>query len=383
MALTYYRPYISGLTIYAERLARALIRRGHAVTILTMRHDPSLPLDEVVDGARVVRAPVLARIGKGLVSPAFTVRAMVLLRDADLAHLHLPQIDSAAIALLARALRVPVVVTYHCDIRLPRGALNKAAETALHGLDRVAGSLAARLVTNTHDYADHSPYLQRFRDKLAVIAPPVELSPIGATVAQRFREQRLPPGKTPIIAMVARLSAEKGVDVLVDAVPELLAAHPDACIVLAGPYRDVPGESAYFERLRPRIDALIAAGQWLCLGVLDDQEIAALYACIDLLVVPSINSTESFGLVQIEAMANGVPVVASDLPGIRQAVVTTGMGQLFPAGDAKALARAACEVLARRAGRRDLRPDLAAEYSPLRAAERYEALFRAVIALRS
>ena len=68
-ALTYYRPYISGLTIYAERLARALVQRGHAVTVLTMRHDDALPPDEVVDGVRIVRAPVLARLGKGLLAP--------------------------------------------------------------------------------------------------------------------------------------------------------------------------------------------------------------------------------------------------------------------------------------------------------------------------
>lgn len=381
-ALTYYRPYISGLTIYAERLARALVRRGHEVTVLTMRHDRSLPPDEVVDGVRIVRAPVLARLSKGFVSPAFTIRAAALLRKADLAHLHLPQFDAAGVALLARTLRVPIVVTYQCDVRLPRGALNRTAETALHFLDRIAGALADRVVTNTQDYSDHSPYLRRFREKLVIIAPPVELLPVGATVVQRFREQRLPQGKAPIIAMVARLSAEKGVEVLLDAFPRILASHPDACIVFAGPYRNVPGEGACFERLRPRIDALVAAGRWHFLDVLDDEGIAAFYASIDLLVVPSINSTESFGLVQIEAMLHGVPAVASDLPGVRHAVMTTGLGEIVPAGDADALARAVCGVLARFAGRRDPRPDLAAEYDPLRAAERYETLFRSVLAAR-
>ncbi len=381
-ALTYYRPYISGLTIYAERLARALARRGHEVTVVTMRHERSLPAEETIDGVRVVRAPVLARLGKGLVSPAFTIRAAALLRTADLVHLHLPQFDAAAIALRARALRVPIVVTYQCDIRLPRGALNNAAEAALHVMDRVAGSLADRVVTNTQDYSDQSPYLRRFRDKLAIIAPPIALSPVDAASTRRFREQRLPSGKAPLIAMVARLSAEKGIDVLLDAYPRILASHPELCIVFAGPYRNVPGEGAYFQRLRPRIDALVAAGRWRFLDVLDDEGIAAFYASIDLLVVPSINSTESFGLVQIEAMMHGVPVVASDLPGVRHAVLTTGLGEVVPAGDADALARAVCDVLQRFAGPRASRPDLAAEYHPLRAAERYEALFRSVIAAR-
>lgn len=381
-ALTYYRPYISGLTIYAERLARALARRGHAVTVLTMRHDRSLPPDERIDGVRVVRAPVLARLSKGLVSPAYTARAATLLRQADLVHLHLPQFDAAAVALLARARRVPTVVTYQCDLRLPRGVLNGTAAAALHLLEGVAGSLADRVVTNTQDYSDHSPYLKRFRDKVVIIPPPIELAPVATTVVQRFRAQRLPPGRTPLIAMVARLSAEKGIEVLLDALPRIIASHPDACIVFAGPYRDVPGEGAYFRRLRPRIDALVGSGRWHFLDVLDDEEIAALYASIDLLVVPSVNSTESFALVQVEAMMHGVPAVASDLPGLRHAVLTTGLGALFPAGDANALALAACEVLLRFRGRRDPRPDLAAQYDPQRAAERYEALFRSLVEAR-
>ena len=382
-ALTYYRPYISGLTIYAERLARALVQRGHAVTVLAMRHDPALPADEDVDGVHIVRAPILARLGKGLVAPLFTARAATLLRSADLLHLHLPQFDAAGVALLGYLRRVPIVVTYQCDLRLPQGAFNRTVETTLRVLDRIAGSLADRVVTNTQDYSDHSPYLRRFGAKLEIIPPPIELASVDAAQVQRFRALHLPHGKGPIIAMVARLSAEKGVEVLLDALPPILAAHPGTCVVFAGPYRSVPGEGAYFERLRPRIDALAAAGRWRFLDVLDDQAIAALYASIDVLVVPSVNSTESFGLVQVEAMTRGVPCVASDLPGIRHAVRTTGLGTLFPAGDAAALARAVGEVLQRRAGGDAGRPDIAACYDPSRAAERYEALFRSLLAARS
>ena len=375
-ALTYYRPHTSGLTIYAERLARALVQRGHEVTILAMRHDRSLPAESVDDGVRVVRAPVLARISKGALAPAFLLAGARLTREADAVHLHLPQFDAAGIALLGRLRRLPVVVTYHCDLRLPSGALNRMAEAAVHALDNLAGCLAHRVVTYTQDYGDNSRYLRRFRRKLAVVPPPVVLPPADAAAVARFRAERLPPGKGPVIAMAARMAAEKGVEVLLDAFPRILAAHPDACIVFAGQYRDVLGEGAYFARLQPRIDALARDDRWRFLGVLDMAEMAAFYACVDLLAVPSLNSTESFGLVQIEAMINGVPAVASDLPGVRHAVRSTGMGGVFPVGDAQALALAALAALDSRGGRRVPRPDLAAEYDPLRAAQRYEALFR-------
>ena len=60
--LTYYRPHTSGLTIYAERLVNAFVRRGHQVTVLTTQYDKSLPREEIMDGGRVLRVPVAARV---------------------------------------------------------------------------------------------------------------------------------------------------------------------------------------------------------------------------------------------------------------------------------------------------------------------------------
>ena len=71
VAITYYRPHMSGLTIYAERLAKSLVNRGHTVTILTSRFSPDLPVYEEMDGVKIVRAPVLVRISKGVVMPSF------------------------------------------------------------------------------------------------------------------------------------------------------------------------------------------------------------------------------------------------------------------------------------------------------------------------
>ena len=71
MVLTYYHPHWTGLTAYAKRLAEGLVRRGHAVTVLTSRHLPSLPQEEFLEGVRVVRLPVAGRISRGVVMPSF------------------------------------------------------------------------------------------------------------------------------------------------------------------------------------------------------------------------------------------------------------------------------------------------------------------------
>src|SRR3972149_2289988 len=83
IALTYYRPHTSGLTIYVERLARALADRGHTVTVLTSRYDQSLPREEHLHGVNVIRAPVAFRVSKGVIMPTIGLIATKLVRGPD------------------------------------------------------------------------------------------------------------------------------------------------------------------------------------------------------------------------------------------------------------------------------------------------------------
>ena len=182
-------------------------------------------------------------------------------------------------------------------------------------------------------------------EKTETILPPVELPPVSAESVRLFGERWNPQRRHPVIGMATRLAAEKGVEVLLDALPAILERHPRALVLFAGQHRDVLGEQAYLERLEDALRSHQEAGRWVFVGVLSPEQMAAFYPNLDLLVVPSLNSTESFGLVQIEAMLNGVPVVASDLPGVRQPVAMTGMGRIAAIGDPDSLAKGMLEVL--------------------------------------
>ena len=132
---------------------------------------------------------------------------------------------------------------------------------------------------------------------------------------------------------------------LLDALPIILKKYPNAQVLYAGQYQYVMGEQAYFDRLVPRIREYEISGHWTFLGNLDPQEMAAFYPNLDVLTLPSLNSTEAFGLVQIEAMMNGVPCVPSALPGVRQPVRMHGMGRVARIGDSADLAECILEVL--------------------------------------
>jgi glycosyltransferase involved in cell wall biosynthesis len=375
IALTYFRPHVSGLTIYAERLSRALVRRGHTVTVLTSRFDRHLPARETVDGVEIIRPRVWYRISKGVIMPGIGYWATRLALTHDVLSIHLPQFDAPGIALRGRLLRKPTVLTYHSDLSLPPTLFNRVANQVVHAANHAAACLADRIVAYTRDFAENSPFLSRYLEKVCVIPPPVEVGRASAEDVRAFRARHHLQGRK-VIGMAARLAAEKGVEYLLEAAPTILEKHPGTRFLFAGQCENVLGEEAYERKIAPLLAAL--GDRWTFLGVLPPDAMAAFFKSCDVTVLPSINSTETFGLVQIESMICGTPVVAAGLPGVREPVRITGMGRVVPPRDPVRLARAVLEVLGNRS--RFIRPSrkISGMFSPDATAAKYESLFEEI-----
>ncbi len=377
--LTYYRPHTSGLTIYVERLAKSLIKLGHQVTVLTSQYSDDLPREEIQDGVRIVRAPVLFRLSKGVIMPTFGWLAWKLVREHDVLHLHLPQFDAAGVALRGRLLKKPTIITYHCDLKLPKSPLNLIINGVVNFMNYLAGLLADRIGAYTEDFAAHSQYLQRFSDKVRVILPPVSMPEATNNQVKSFQEIHNPAGRSPVIGMATRFASEKGVEILLNALPKVMEIYPDTAVLYAGQYQDVLGEGAYFNRLLPRIKSYQEAGKWKFLGVLNPEEMSLFYKCLDVLVVPSLNSTETFGLVQIEAMIQGTPTVASNLPGVRVPPKLTGMGEVVPIGDSGALADSMIRIFSTPNNYQGSPKEIEKQFSPIVNAEAYLNIYQSLL----
>ncbi|MFN2159653.1 MAG: glycosyltransferase family 4 protein [Anaerolineales bacterium] len=343
IALTYYRPHYSGLTIYAEREARALARRGHQVTVLTSRYSKDLAHHEYKDGVEIVRLNVLFRVSKGVIMPSMPLQAWKLISNSDIVHLHIPQLDAALIALESKFQKKPLILTYHCDLNLPSGLIHQIANKVSNWANIVTASLADRIVVNTRDYAENSRFLKKFLGKIQPIYPPVEIAPIDRETITSFREKFSINKDQKVIGMASRLAAEKGVEYLAQALPHVLLKVPEARVIFVGPYRDIIGEEQYAKKLSPLIDRL--GHHWTYVGILSPEEMAAFFKVSDVVVLPSINSTESYGIVQVESFKCGTPVVATDLPGVRVPVQTSGMGRIIKPGDPIGLADALVKII--------------------------------------
>ncbi len=373
LALTYYRPHYSGLTIYAEREARALVSRGHQVTILTSRFDDDLSPYEFYDGVEVIRPKVWLRVSKGVLMPGILLWAWRLVRQADVVHLHVPQLDAALIAILARMLGKPVILTYHCDLVLPKGFIHKAANLVSNVANSITASISNLIVVNTLDYAQNSSFLRRFLSKIVPLFPPVEVAPISENDLLDFKRKFDIRPEERIIGMAARLATEKGVEHLVESLPVVLEKFPQARVLFVGPYKDVVGEKHYAERIMPSIRDM--GRHWSFLGVVSPTEMSAFFHICEVLALPSLNSTESFGIVQVEAMTCGTPVVASDLPGVRVPVQKTGSGSLVKPANPTELGQAIIKILDHPNLYRGKPQNLVELSTPQAVAEQYEHMF--------
>jgi len=374
--LTYYRPHTSGLTIYVERLAKSLVKLGHEVTVLTSQYDKSLPQEEIQDGVKIIRAPVLIRVSKGVIMPTIGWLAWKLVSSHDVVHLHLPQFDAAGIALRGRILKKPTLITYHCDLLLPRSFFNRIINSVVLFMNYLAGLLADRIGAYTDDFAAHSPFLKRFKEKVRVILPPVVMPAASPDVIKEYISTTNPKENSPVIGMATRFASEKGVGILINALPDVMESFPGAMVLYAGQYQDVMGENSYYQKLLPSIQSYQAKGQWNFLGVLTPEEMTLFYNCLDVLVVPSLNSTETFGLVQIETMLQGTPTIASNLPGVRVPPQLTGMGEVVPIGDAAALAKAIIKIVSQPEKYQGSPKEIQKTFDPLVNAAAYEMIYK-------
>ena len=373
ISVTYFEPYSSGLSQFALRLGRGLVGLGHQVTVLTSQYLKELPLEAEIFGMHIVRVPVNFKLSKGVLMLGLSKAAKPWIKWADVVNLHLPQFESAQMANLVKAQGKRLVITYQCDLEKqgnPITQLPYLGTRLLHGLALKKADVIAHM---TKDYADSSPALQKLFDKVRIIIPPVNPVVAQKEIVQRLREKFGLDEDHRYIGLSGRVASEKGYETLIEALPKILKKFPDVRVLHAGSWKGVVGEEAY----QAKIDRLMKPQEdkWKKLGFLSDEEFLAFFAICDLLVVCSTNRTEAFGMVQIEAFAQGTPVVASDSPGIRVPVTETGAGALFWAGDAHSLAEKVCQVLEKGKDAYQIKPEYLEEYSEESVAKKYLEIF--------
>lgn len=323
-----------GVQFHIRDLAEHLIDAGHHVSVLTAADDDT-PVPPYVEAAgRAVPVKYngsVARLKFGPVSAA-RVRRWLAEGDFDVLHLHEPVAPSLSLLALWAATG-PIVGTFHTANLRSRVML--AVQAMLRpSMEKISARIAvsedARRTLVEHFGGD------------AVVIPNGVYVDRFASADPRPEWQGTP--DRPTVAFVGRMDEpRKGLPVLAEAVPAVLAACPGVRFLVLG---RGDGDDAL-----AGLDAASRAAVEL-LGALDDADKAALLRSVDVYVAPHTGG-ESFGIVLVEAMSAGAPVLASDLGAFRRVLDDGDLGALFPVGDAAGLAAALLGLLAdpdRRAG---------------------------------
>lgn len=342
LCLTYHLPNISGLTLSAHEIVKHVAAMGHPARVVAARFPDSTAAHDWVDGVEVTRVTPWLKLGKALLMPAYPLAVWRGMDGMAVVNVHLPCLDAATVALIAKLRRRRLIVSYISSMS-KRGVRDRLLRIMGAIPHLIAGMLADRVVIASASYADQSVFCRLFRRKLSSAPLPVPLTLLPGEQSRSRGERKASTEHPYRIGYVGRIARQKSLHVLLEAVPRLVEHLGSTFIIeLLGPAADVVGESDWRSILA---DAERSGGRIRYCGVKTGRDLADYYTSLDVLVLPSTDRLESFGLVQIEAMLRGVPVVASDLPGMRAPVAETGMGRLFPAGDARALADALADVL--------------------------------------
>jgi phosphatidylinositol alpha-mannosyltransferase len=310
-----------GVQVHVRQLAACLMDRGHQVIVLAPGGRPAEEAWVWIVG-RPIRARYQGTVAPICISPASWVRVGRALSQfrPDVVHVHEPTVPSTSMFAALRA-RVPVVATFHANVE--RSLLLTAALPILRPVWR---RLRVRIAVS--EAAKHF-YGSRFGDGIRVI-------PNGSDVdlfASASPAPDLPAGRR--MLWTHRLDPQKGFPVAVEAFDTLAKEFPDLWFVVIGDGKD----GGAIERLPAQARARV-----MMLGSVQHGRLPAYHAGAEVFIAPALGQ-ESFGLVLVEAMSAGVPVVASDIAGYREVVRDDIDGLLVPPGDPGALAEAVGRVL--------------------------------------
>jgi len=356
----FFPPYRGGMETYLKHLCDEL--RGSVDLEVLVANTAARTVREQVDGVPVTRVASLGTVRSMSLAPGYA--GFLARAAADVVHLHAPN-PVAEVALLASSLarRARVVVTWHSDVVRQRwlGRLHRP----------IARWLLARadaICVASPNHVRSSALLPAFGAKCRTCTFGVDLASLRADDAA-VASVRARYGERPLVLGVGRLVAYKGFDVLVEAMRGV-----DATLLLVG---DGPLRAA----LAARIAACGLGDRAFLVGAVDD--LGAYFAACDVFALPSVQRSEAFGIVQLEAMAFRKPVVSTRLgTGVEWVNVDGTTGLTVPPGDAAALRDALARLVADPALRARLgaagRRRVEQEFTTARAAESVLAVYREV-----
>lgn len=321
-----YPPKMGGIERHVWDISEALTARGWQVTALVCADDRNAA-DEIINGVRVIRIP---RWGTVLSQPlTWNYTKTLLSLNPDIVHCHVP-FPLAWLAVQKLPQHVPVICTWHSDIVRQRILM-----PLLNGWEQSFLTRCNRIIVTSPEYLQSSVPLQNHHTKCEII--PLTLpnnTGLSDELIQASAKKYLQQFTKKRVLYVGRLVGYKGLQYLIHAMKDV-----DADLILAG-------DGLLESQLRMLTNEFQLTTKIHFLGFVDEAEKQALYRIADVLVLPSIQRSEAFGYVLLEAMSQGCPVISTNIStGVRWVNQHEKTGLVVPPQDSASLVAAINKII--------------------------------------
>lgn len=332
-------PYTGGVEQYTYVLSKKLIERGHEVTVICANEPKQPETRTTYEGIDVIRIEDVGKIAQTNLTPRLPIELYREVQDADIVHTHLPTPWVADVSVaVSKLCGTPSVVTYHNDIR-GDGPASYIADLYNATAMQVTLSLTNRIITTQEAYFEGSNIPRRHEDNVVTVRNGVDVDRFQPMDVddESARQLGFETGKTNLffLSVLDEYHDYKGLDNLIKAIDEL-----------SDEYRLIVGgdgeKKSYYERIASEHGV---SNQINFSGYIPDEDLTLCYNLADCFVLPSTSAEqEGFGLVLLEALACGTPVVTTEIVGVADSIEQENLGIVLPYSSPRTIAKAITEI---------------------------------------
>lgn len=323
-------PYIGGVENYVYHLSKELIKLGHKIKVICA-DEPSIG-DGIIDGIQVKRLNYMGKIANTNITPKLP--QTILKEDFDIIHTHLPtpwSADWSAVVSLIK--NKPLILTYHNDI-VGEGIYSYVAKSYNFILLPLLLKSAKKIIVTHKRYIDFSPHLKEYIKKIEVIPPGIDLDKFKPMPQTKRREKIIL-----FVGILDKFHRYKGLDYLIKAMTFIKRDIFNVKLI-------VGGNGVLKEEYIKLSRSLGLEKQIDFVGFIPQNKLIEYYNNCDVFVLPSLSSEqEGFGIVLLEAMACGKPVVTTNIVGLAENIKNIGSGRVIEPGKEIELSKAIIEIL--------------------------------------
>lgn len=339
----YNKRYVcGGVEIVAYQLALSMSQRNHKITVFTTSIDSKDSIERF-ENITVYRYGTKFQMLNRNIS--FSMLLKPLKHDVDIVHLHATAspLDLLSALLYAKKKNKPMVLTYHGDVNVVHDEFSYKVAVYFYNklIDKLL-SYANVIISPSEYYIEESRFLRKCRAKIVVIPNGINIEEFDIPYSKEECRRKVGLSTNEnIILFVGVLHQHKGPDVLIKAMPKIIKEIPNVKIIFVGKV----GVKGNLEELEMLSKKLGVKKNVKFAGFVEESLKTLYYKAADVFCLPSVTTHESFGIVSLEAMAYGIPAVASKIGGIPDVVKDEENGLLVPPRDSEALADAIIYLL--------------------------------------